>query len=80
MDENKESRLIPILLEVQRELSHARASQTNPHFKSSYVPFEELWDYAKDSLNWRGILIQQISHNVKLEPVSKLFCMDLASH
>ena len=66
MDENKESRLIPILLEVQRELSHARASKTNPHFKSSYVPFEELWDYAKDSLNWRGILIQQISHECEV--------------
>ena len=47
MDENKEGGLIPTLLEVQCELSHVKASATNPHFKSSYVPFEALWDYAK---------------------------------
>jgi|TARA_R100000084_G_C4640209_1_gene143396 hypothetical protein len=66
MDENKEGGLIPTLLEVQCELSHVKASATNPHFKSSYVPFEALWDYAKEQLNSKGILIQQISHECEV--------------
>lgn len=61
MSEDK-SKLFQNLLNVQRHLSHAKASATNPHFKSKYVPFEALWDYAKEVLNERGILIQQISH------------------
>jgi hypothetical protein len=56
------SKLFETLLAVQQELSHAKASATNPHFKSKYVPFEELWDYAKSILNSHGILLQQISH------------------
>lgn len=54
--------LLEKLLEVQKELDHAKASATNPHFKSQYVPFEELWDYAKSALNGHDILIQQVSH------------------
>jgi hypothetical protein len=61
MSEGK-SKLFENLLSAQRDLSHATASATNPHFKSQYVPFEALWDYAKEALNERGILIQQISH------------------
>jgi hypothetical protein len=60
------SKLFENLLSVQRELSHAKASATNPHFKSQYVPFEALWDYAKEALNERGILIQQISHECEV--------------
>jgi|TARA_R100000482_G_scaffold41908_1_gene14538 hypothetical protein len=66
MADNKEGGLIPALLDVQGELSHAKASATNPHFKSSYVPFEELWDYAKEHLNAKGILIQQVSHECEV--------------
>jgi len=60
------SKLYENLLSIQRELSHAKASATNPHFKSQYVPFEALWDYAKEALNERGILIQQISHECEV--------------
>lgn len=60
------SKLFENLLSVQRNLSHATASATNPHFKSQYVPFEALWDYAKEALNERGILIQQISHECEV--------------
>lgn len=60
--EKSKTTLIDALLEVQKELSHAKASATNPHFKSQYVPFEALWDYAKANLNEKGILIQQVSH------------------
>lgn len=60
------SKLYENLLSVQRNLSHATASATNPHFKSQYVPFEALWDYAKEALNERGILIQQISHECEV--------------
>jgi len=56
------SKLIETLLEVQKELSHAKADAVNPHFKSSYVKFEDLWDYAKDALNKKDIMIQQVSH------------------
>jgi hypothetical protein len=66
MADNKEGGLIPALLDVQEKLSHARASATNPHFKSSYVPFEALWDYAKKHLNRKRILIQQISHECEV--------------
>ena len=58
--------LLYLLLDVQRELSHAKASATNPHFKSQYVPFEALWDYAKEHLNNKGIFIQQISHECEV--------------
>jgi len=60
------SKLFENLLGAQRALSHATASATNPHFKSQYVPFEALWDYAKEALNERGILIQQISHECEV--------------
>ena len=66
MSDNKNSELMSALLEVQQELSHAKASATNPHFKSQYVPFEELWDYAKEHLNSKGILIQQMSHECEV--------------
>lgn len=65
MSEEK-SKLYENLLNAQRHLSHAAASATNPHFKSQYVPFEALWDYAKEELNQRGILIQQISHECEV--------------
>lgn len=58
--------LIEVLLDVQKELSHAKASATNPHFKSQYVPFEALWDYAKENLNAHGVLIQQLSHECEV--------------
>ncbi len=60
------SKLFENLLSAQRHLSHATASATNPHFRSQYVPFEALWDYAKEALNERGILIQQISHECEV--------------
>lgn len=60
------SKLYENLLSVQRELSHAKASAKNPHFGNQYVPFESLWDYAKEALNERGILIQQISHECEV--------------
>ena len=66
MSDKKGNELFLALLEVQQELSHAKASATNPHFKSQYVPFEALWDYAKEALNERGILIQQISHECEV--------------
>ena len=66
MSNNKSNELISALLEVQQELSHAKASATNPHFKSQYVPFEALWDYAKEHLNSKGILIQQMSHECEV--------------
>lgn len=66
MSDNKNNELMSALLEVQQELSHAKASATNPHFKSQYVPFEALWDYAKEHLNARGILIQQMSHECEV--------------
>jgi hypothetical protein len=58
--------LIEKLLEVQQELSHAKAEAVNPHFKSSYVKFEDLWDYSKEALNAHGIMIQQISHECEV--------------
>jgi hypothetical protein len=60
------SKLIEALLEVQKELDHAKADAVNPHFKSSYVKFEDLWDYAKEALNGKGILIQQLSHECEV--------------
>lgn len=66
MSDNKRNQLISALLEVQQEISHAKASATNPHFKSQYVPFEALWDYAKEYLNNKGILIQQMSHECRV--------------
>ena len=54
--------LISKLLEVQQELSHAKAAKTNPAFRSKYVPYEALWDFAKEACNAKGILIQQVSH------------------
>ena len=44
--------LIEKLLEVQQELSHAKAESVNPHFKSSYVNFENLWDYCQGGFEW----------------------------
>lgn len=60
------SKLIEELLEVQRELSHATADAVNPHFKSQYVKFEDLWDYAKEVLNSHSIMIQQVSHECEV--------------
>lgn len=60
------SELVQKLLEVQRELSHATADAVNPHFKSQYVKFEDLWDYAKEALNSHNILIQQLSHECEV--------------
>ena len=60
------SKLIEELLEVQRELSHATADAVNPHFKSQYVKFEDLWDYAKEALNSHNIMIQQVSHECEV--------------
>jgi len=60
------SKLIEELLKVQQEISHVKAEKTNPHYKSLYVNFEALWDYAKEALNKRGILIQQISHECEV--------------
>jgi len=60
------SKLIEELLEVQRELSHATADAVNPHFKSQYVKFEDLWDYAKEALNSHSIMIQQLSHECEV--------------
>lgn len=60
------STLIERLLKVQKELSHAKAESINPHFKSNYVNFENLWDYAKEALNGHGIMIQQISHECEI--------------
>jgi hypothetical protein len=60
------SKLIEELLEVQRELSHATADAVNPHFKSQYVKFEDLWDYAKEALNSHNIMIQQLSHECEV--------------
>lgn len=54
--------LISKLLEVQQELSHAKASERNPAFGSKFVPYEALWDFAKEACNAKGILIQQVSH------------------
>ncbi len=61
-----ENHLLEKLLEVQKELSHAKAKKLNPHYKSLYVNFEALWDYAKEALNKHGILIQQISHECEI--------------
>ena len=60
------SQLTKELLEVQRELSHAKAEAVNPHFKSQYVKFEDLWDYAKEVLNSHDIMIQQVSHECEV--------------
>jgi hypothetical protein len=60
------SKLIEELLEVQQELSHATADAVNPHFKSQYVKFEDLWDYAKEALNSHSIMIQQLSHECEV--------------
>jgi hypothetical protein len=60
------SELVQELLEVQRELSHATADAVNPHFKSQYVKFEDLWDYAKEALNSHNIMIQQLSHECEV--------------
>ena len=60
------SQLTKELLEVQRELSHAKAEAVNPHFKSQYVKFEDLWDYAKEALNSHDIMIQQVSHECEV--------------
>ena len=60
------SKLIESLLEVQKKLDHAKAEATNPHFKSQYVKFEDLWDYAKDVLNSHDIMIQQVSHECEV--------------
>lgn len=60
------SKLIEELLKVQRELSHATADAVNPHFKSQYVKFEDLWDYAKEALNSHNIMIQQLSHECEV--------------
>lgn len=60
------SKLVEELLKVQRELSHATADAVNPHFKSQYVKFEDLWDYAKEALNSHNIMIQQLSHECEV--------------
>lgn len=56
--------LIANLLDAQWVMGHAHATGKNDHFKSKYVPFEELMDYVKPILNNRGIFIQQVSHEV----------------
>jgi|TARA_R100000482_G_C5047299_1_gene111046 hypothetical protein len=61
-----QNHLLEKLLEVQKELSHAKAKKLNPHYQSLYVNFEALWDYAKEALNKHGILIQQVSHECEI--------------
>tara|TARA_R100000951_G_scaffold116323_1_gene127638 strand:- start:5789 stop:6466 length:678 start_codon:yes stop_codon:yes gene_type:complete len=57
--------LIASLVSAQKEMSHAKASATNPAFKSLYVPYEQLMDYVKEHLNKHGIFIQQVSHETE---------------
>lgn len=61
-----QNHLLEKLLEVQKELSHAKAIKVNSHFGNAYVPYEALWDYAKEALNKHDILIQQISHECEV--------------
>lgn len=61
-----QNHLLEKLLEVQKELSHAKAKKLNPHYQSLYVNFEALWDYAKEALNKHDILIQQVSHECEI--------------
>ena len=61
-----QNHLLEKLLEVQRELSHAKAEAVNGHFGNQYVPYEALWDYAKEALNKHDILIQQVSHECEV--------------
>lgn len=60
------SELIKNLLAAQACMNHAAATAKNPHFKSKYVPFEELMDYVKPILNDHGIYIQQVSHETEI--------------
>lgn len=58
--------LIENLIQAQQEMSHAKASETNPAFKNSkYVPYEKLMDYVKEHLNKHGIYIQQVAHEAE---------------
>ena len=75
-----QNHLLEKLLEVQTELSHAKAEAVNPHFKSSYVKFEDLWDYAKEALNKHDILIQQVSHECEVGACMRLCCLVMAHH
>lgn len=57
--------LIASLVNAQKEMSHAKASEDNDYFKSKYVPYEKLMDYVKEHLNNNDIYIQQIAHEAE---------------
>lgn len=48
------------LLEFQKENITLLKSETNPHFRSSYVPLNEVLSKIKKPLNDAGVLILQI--------------------
>jgi len=51
--------LAPDLVAAQRSLRAVAKTATNPHFKSAYVPLEEVMAAAKEALHARGIAILQ---------------------
>lgn len=57
--------LIASLVNAQKAMSHAKASEDNDYFKSKYVPYEKLMDYVKEHLNNNDIYIQQIAHEAE---------------
>lgn len=57
--------LITNLVEAQKSMSHAHASENNDFFNSRYVPYEKLMDYVKEHLNKHGIYIQQVAHEAE---------------
>ena len=52
-------KIAPALLKAQRALRAVHKTATNPHFKSKYVPLDEVMDAAKEALNANGITIMQ---------------------
>lgn len=51
------------LLEVQKQLPHAKRDSDNPFFKSSYASHASIWDGCKKALQDNGFCIIQTIHD-----------------
>lgn len=52
-------KIAPALVSAQQALRAVAKTATNPHFKSAYVPLEEVMAAAKDALHGQSIAILQ---------------------
>jgi hypothetical protein len=50
-------KLLPALLEVQREIAPAKKTALNPHFKTRYADLAEIWDTCSGPLQEHGFVV-----------------------